>query len=158
MKLQKETKQFVRTIAVGTVILSVLMVAVFLLLGRFDWTVLVGAVWGTCFAVLNNLLMALGVQKAAALSARELRSQPKEEKAAQATDADEDDEKEKEIPDIGKPARASMQTSYTLRMLMMVVACVLAYVIPFIHSVAGILPLLFPQLVIVIENLRQKKA
>ena len=71
MKLQDAVRKTTRTIAVGTILLSVVMVGVFALLNRFDWTVVTGAVWGAVFAVLNFFLMAVSVQSAADLAASE---------------------------------------------------------------------------------------
>lgn len=51
-------------VAMGTCVLSVLMLAVYLIGGWFNYTVLLGAVWGTCFAVLNFFLLGMSVQRA----------------------------------------------------------------------------------------------
>ena len=50
-------------IAGWVVVLSVVMVAVFLACGAFDWTVAAGALLGSAAAVLNFFLMGLTVQK-----------------------------------------------------------------------------------------------
>lgn len=47
-----------------TVILSLLMQAVFLIIGKWDYTVLLGNLLGGTAAVLNFLLMGIGVQNA----------------------------------------------------------------------------------------------
>lgn len=47
-----------------TVVLSVLLQSVFLAIGRWDYTVLLGNVWGGTLNVLNFFLMGLSVQKA----------------------------------------------------------------------------------------------
>ena len=59
MKVQPAVRQETRKIALGTGILAILMVAVFLILRRFDWTVLTGALLGWAAAVGNFFLMAL---------------------------------------------------------------------------------------------------
>lgn len=56
----KETKY----IAVWVIILSVIMEAVFLVIGMWDYKVLLGNIWGAAIAVLNFLLMGITVQKA----------------------------------------------------------------------------------------------
>ena len=65
MKVQAPVKTETRRIAVGVAVLSALMLIVFVLIGRFDWTVLWGTLLGGGYAVLNFFLMALTVQHAA---------------------------------------------------------------------------------------------
>ncbi len=63
-KVDKAVKAETIYIAVWVLILSALMQAVFLLIGRWDYTVLCGNLLGGGAAVLNFFLMGLGVQKA----------------------------------------------------------------------------------------------
>ena len=56
----KETKY----IAIWVIIFSVLMEAVFLIIGRWDYTVILGNLLGAVAAVLNFFLMGLTVQNA----------------------------------------------------------------------------------------------
>ncbi len=58
----RETKY----IAIITLLLSVIMEAVFLLLGKWDISVLLGNVWGAIGAICNFLLMGITVQNALA--------------------------------------------------------------------------------------------
>ncbi|MBE7019616.1 MAG: hypothetical protein E7413_07065 [Ruminococcaceae bacterium] len=53
-----------RYIAVVTFVLSVLMESVFLILGKWDISVLLGNIWGALGAVCNFLLMGITVQNA----------------------------------------------------------------------------------------------
>ena len=138
------------------------MVLVFLLVRKFDYTVLLGAIWGTFAAVLNFFLMALSVQRMAeAMSGVSLPYY--EEKDAQAEDADhvpKKDEPKKdisaEVPEI-KQAKRRMQASYTGRMLLMGAAGILGILLPFFHSLAALLPFLFPQFVVVANKLIIRK-
>lgn len=57
-----------RFIAVVVLILSALMQAVFLIIGKWDYTVLLGNLWGAALAVANFFLMGLTVQKAIGLA------------------------------------------------------------------------------------------
>jgi len=66
----KETK----FIAFSTLILSALMQAVFLIIGKWDITVLFGNLLGGGFAVLNFFLMGLTVQKAVMLDEKEAKN------------------------------------------------------------------------------------
>lgn len=135
--------------AVGVTILSVLMVGIFLIIGMFDTTVLLGAVLGTAFAVLNFFLMALGVQKAAEVM-NGVQLPPEEEPAEGEEPAD------KPLSPEAARAKQKIQLSYTGRMLMTVVFAIVALLVPGIHPVAALLPLLFPRIVITIQGLGQK--
>ena len=66
----KETKY----IAGGVLILSALMQAVFLMIGKWDYTVLLGNLLGGGTAVLNFFLMGLTVQKAINKEEKEART------------------------------------------------------------------------------------
>ena len=56
MKVQQAVRTETKKIAQGVILLSVLMISVFLILGRFDYTVLLGAMLGSLAAVANFLL------------------------------------------------------------------------------------------------------
>ena len=60
-------RQGTRFIAVVELILSVLMQAVFLIIGKWDYTVLLGNVYGAALAVGNFFLMARTVEKSVSL-------------------------------------------------------------------------------------------
>ena len=102
-------------VAIWTVILSVLMNAVFLILGRWDLTVLWGSLWGSFAAVLHFFLLGIGVQIAVS----------------------------KEDP---KDAKKVIQLSHTLRFLLWGVMAILGVTVPLFHSVAAVVPLLFPRI------------
>ena len=65
MKIQPAVREQTKAVAVGVCILTALMVGVFLVIGKFDWTVLTGALLGAATGIANFFLMALTVQKAA---------------------------------------------------------------------------------------------
>ena len=151
MKVQPTVRKETMRIAKGTIILSVVMLLVFALLKRFDYTVLLGAVMGTSVAILNFFLMALSVQKAAELmNGVEMPPEPDEE--------EEDDGKDHTppVPEIAQ-AKQKMQLSYTGRMLMMGAAGILGLTLPCFHAVATVVPFLFPRLIIFIWNFTQNK-
>lgn len=56
-------KRDIKYIALVVVILTVLMEAIFLIIGKWDLTVLFGGLLGAATATLNFVLMALGIQK-----------------------------------------------------------------------------------------------
>ena len=64
LNVQKAILDETRHIAVGVMAADVVMCSIFLLLGQFDHTVVLGALWGSLFAVGNFFFMGLGVQKA----------------------------------------------------------------------------------------------
>ena len=66
MKIQEATRRETAHIALGTLAFSAVMNLVFLLLGRWDITVLWGTLLGGGFAVLNFFLLGLSIQRLAA--------------------------------------------------------------------------------------------
>ena len=140
IRVQETVRKETLRIAAGTAVLTVLMVAVFLLLGMFDWTVLLGAVYGCFFAVLNFFLMALAVQKAAeSMNGVQL---PPEEEVPEGEEAP-----EKPLSPQAQEAKKRMQLSYHLR---------IGVAAPCFHAVAALVPLLFPRLVIMVIGFTQK--
>lgn len=104
-----------RYIAMVEVIFTVLMEAIFLIIGKWDVTVLLGGILGALTAILNFFLMALSVVKAVG----------KEQKEASGT----------------------MKVSHSMRMLMLVVICAVAALLPGVFNlIAVIVPLLFPSI------------
>ena len=65
MKIQQATRKETLHIAVGTLAFSAVMELVFLLLKRWDLSVLWGNLLGGCFAVVNFFALGLTVQKMA---------------------------------------------------------------------------------------------
>ena len=63
-KIDETVRRMTLYIASWTAVFSVLMQAVFLCIGKWDYTVLLGNLWSGFFAVLNFLLMGMTVQKA----------------------------------------------------------------------------------------------
>ena len=148
MKIQPAVKRETKKIALGTGILTVLMIAVFLILRRFDWTVITGALLGYAAAVGNFFLMALTVQKAA----DEMKPIPQPEAPEDEPDPDED-EKEAPLSEDAKRGKQRIQLSYTLRMFGLGAIAILGVTLPWFQSVAVLLPMLFPRIVIAVEGL-----
>ena len=151
MKIEPTVRKETLRIAKGTAILSVIMVLVFALLKKFDYTVLLGALLGTCTAVLNFFLLGLSVQKAADMM-----------KGVEMPPEPEEDENGEQPPAPPPPAEVTqakqrMQLSYTGRMIMQGAVGILALSLPCFHAVATVLPLLFPRLMIHLWNLQQNK-
>ena len=154
MKIQPAVKTETTRIAIGTSILGVLMLAVFLLIGKFDITVLLGAILGCAAAIGNFFLLALSVQKAAE-KMNGVRLPSYEEAEAQMTEDDE----ELPVPDAPEiqQAKKAMQTSYTFRLFILAIVGILGLTLPCFHAVATVVPFLFPRIVIFIYGLINKK-
>ncbi|MBE6626754.1 MAG: hypothetical protein E7628_06200 [Ruminococcaceae bacterium] len=67
MKLEKEVKQNIYKIAVGSLLCSIAVVLVFLAFGRLDYTVFIGTAVGYLYAVGNFFFMCVGITNALAL-------------------------------------------------------------------------------------------
>ena len=109
--IMKETKH----IAVGVLLGDAVMIAVFAILRKLDYTVFLGTLLGSAAAVLNFFVMGVRAQKAMADPDR---------------------------------ARLIIQRSYTTRMLGMVAVMALGVAAPCFHTVAVIVPFLFPSITI----------
>ena len=66
MKVDKTVKKETLYIACFGIVLSMLMQSVFLIIGQWHYSVLLGNLWGYAAAVSNFLLLGLTVQKAVA--------------------------------------------------------------------------------------------
>lgn len=152
MKIQEPVKQETKKIAIGVAILSLLMVLVFVAIGRFDLTVLWGTLLGGGFAVLNFFLMALTVQQAAEqMNGVTL---PPEENEEETTEGE---EKQKQEPyPQQKKIRGIVQKSYILRMVLMAVVAVAAVKLPVFNAVPAIIAFFFPRIVITALPMIQK--
>ncbi len=155
MKVQPAVQAETKKMALGVGVLTALMIAVFLILRRFDYTVLLGAMLGACAAVGNFFLMALTVQKVT----DGMPVLPKRDE--ETAEGEEDAEKEQPLSDEAKQAGKKMQLSFLLRLLMLGGVAVLAITAPAFHPWAALLPMLFPRLVIALRSLfenQQKEA
>ena len=95
----------------------------FAALKKFDYTVPLGAVWGSAFAFLNVYLLALRVQK-----------------VADSEDADK------------KIAQNRLRSSYFGRMMLMVFAIVVGVIVPWFHYISALIPFLIPQPVMMLRR------
>lgn len=64
MKIDKTVIKETKYITFFVVILSILMQAVFLIIGKWDYTVLLGNIYGAAIAIFNFFAMGLFIQKA----------------------------------------------------------------------------------------------
>lgn len=149
MKVQPAVRQETAKVGLGTAILSALMVAVFALLGRLDYTVVLGTLLGACAAMLNFFLMALSVQQAAEdMHGVHVPPEPEQEEEGQ------DAPSAEPVPEIQR-AKRRMGLSYTGRMLMLAVVAILALSLDCFHPIPAALALLFPRLTVSVEGFLQ---
>ncbi|MBR0218823.1 MAG: hypothetical protein IJQ33_06460 [Clostridia bacterium] len=154
MKVQPAVQAETKKMALGVGVLTVLMIAVFLVIRQFDYTVLLGAILGCAAAVGNFFLMALTVQKVTG----DMPVLPKREEETEET---EEEEKEQPLSDEAMQAGKQMQLSFLLRLLMLGGVAALAVTAPIFHPWASLLPMLFPRIVIALRTLfdnKQKEA
>lgn len=153
MKVQPAVAAETKKMALGVGVMTALMVAVFLILGKFDYTVLLGAVLGAGAAVGNFFLMALTVQKVT----DDMPVLPPREAPEENENDEETEEKEQTLSDEARQAGKKMQLSYTLRMFLIAGIAALAITVPVFNPWAALIPLLFPRIVIAIRSLLENK-
>ena len=124
-KLNGIVKKETIYITAWVIILSVLMQSIFLIIGAWDYKVLLGNILSASGAVVNFLLLGITVQKAVL--------------------------KDKD------GAKKLIKFSQTMRLLLMVVIAVISATVPVFNIWAGIIPLLFPRIAILIRPLFNKK-
>ncbi len=124
-QLDATVKQETLFVAGFTTVLSVLLQAIFLIGGWWDYTVLLGNLLGAAAAVGNFLLLGLTVQTALG----------------------------KDTDEIKKRIRLSQ----SLRMLLLFVVALIAYLVPVFHIVATVIPYLFPRIAVTIRSARLKQ-
>ena len=146
MKIEPAVQAETKKIAVGTGILTALMIAVFLVLRQFDWRVLTGAALGYLTTVGNFFAMAMTVQGVT----NSMPALPKQE-----PDETEETDEKKDAPlsDEAKQAGKKMQASFVIRMLLIgAIAAVAVTQTQIFNPWAALLPLLFPNILITLRR------
>ncbi len=106
----KETKR----IAVGTVIMLVVMLAVYAVLGKFTVGVLLGGLLGSAYAIFNFFMLGMTLQKASSMTDQQM-------------------------------AHMKVRSSYSTRMIGMLILAVVAFALPFVEGIPCLIALLFPR-------------
>lgn len=106
----KETKR----IGVGTVIMLVVMLAVYAVLGKFTVSVLLGGLLGSAYAIFNFFMLGMTLQKAASMTDQQM-------------------------------AHMKVRSSYSTRMIGMLILAVVAFALPFVEGIPCLIALLFPR-------------
>lgn len=118
-KTQESIRKEIRRIVIGQVILLTVMLVVYACIGRFSTAVLLGGVIGSACAVFNFCLLGRTVQRVASLP-----------------------------PENAELARMQMKSSYSTRMVVMLLVMVVCFALPFVDGLAAVIPLVFPRLTI----------
>ena len=106
----KETKR----IAVGTVIMLVVMLAVYAVLVKFTVGALLGGLLGSAYAIFNFFMLGMTLQKAASMTDQQM-------------------------------AHMKVRSSYSTRMIGMLILAVVAFALPFVEGIPCLIALLFPR-------------
>ena len=147
MKIEPAVQAETKKIALGTAILTVLMIAVFLVLRQFDWRVLTGAALGYLATVGNFFAMAMTVQGVT-------NSMPVLPRQEQDETEETDEKKNAPLSDEAKQAGKKMQASFVIRMLLIGAIAALAVTQTQVFNPwAALLPLLFPNIIITLRRL-----
>ena len=128
MKPQEAVVKETGHIAIGTLILTAVMLIVFAVIGRFSLNVLFGGLYGCALAVANFFFLGMTVKRVA-------ESAPK----LQGEEAD---------PDAVKLAKLKMRQSYMLRMLLGAGLLIVALAVLKLNWIACVCPLIFPRITI----------
>ena len=151
MTVQPEVKKQTIQVAVGTALLSCLMLIVYALLGKFTWQAVLGALLGTAAVSFSFFLLGLSVQKAAEATWQNASKAPapQEDEEASAGDPLPGEENTRaKATEVDQATRRSLQLSYTGRLLMLAAVAVLGWLLPCFDGVATVLPMLFPRIVL----------
>ena len=118
-------------LAIGEAIAAALISVVFLLIGKFNYSVVTGAVLGGAVTVINFFILSVGINRAI--------NKFVEERGKDEMDEEEADKYAKEH---GMTVQNAMMKSYMLRMFLMIGALVLAGVSGWFDIIATVIPLL----------------
>ena len=132
MKPQEAVVKETGHIAIGTLILTAVMLIVFAVIGRFSLNVLFGGLYGCALAVANFFFLGMTVQRVAE-SAPKLQG-------------------EEAYPDAVKLAKLKMRQSYMLRMLLGAGLLIVALAVLKLNWIACVCPLIFPRITISVMN------
>lgn len=154
----------------GEIITSLVTIAVYLAIGRFDYTVVTGALLGSLVIILNFIFLTVSVNRAfdrvlegasfpaeAKPTAAEPVSETKED------DADGEDESSEQEDEIARFARenegklsAAIRISYILRTVSMLGALVIAIITKKFDIIALVIPLFMQRPLLTISALTKK--
>ena len=133
-------------ILIGELIVSLIVCAVYLIIGKFSYKVVTGVALGTLVTVLNFLFLSISTNKAF-------------DKAMEARGTKEMDEDE--IEEFAESQKAQLQNavklSFILRTFSMMGALILAFVLEQFDVIATLIPLVMLRPIITVESLIRAK-
>ncbi len=160
MRFDPAVRKQIMAVSVGTLLLAVLMIGVFLVIGKFEWTVLTGAALGSLTGIANFVLMAVTIQKAAD-SVQPFTPEQIEEMDRREEEAEEpltgSFTKGSTMSESARRSQRRIQLSYALRMLGMGAMAIIGAALPWFNTYAFLISLLFPTIMIRVIGLMSRK-
>ena len=148
MNSSKIPKKEALILTVGEIIVSAVTVAVYLLIKKYDYTVLLGAALGCVLAIANFIFLSVSVNRAVDRAIESEEFEKLKAAAREKQESGEDDEQEEN----GDAARFAQQNqmqiqnavklSYAVRTASMIAALVLAFITKKFDIIATVVPLL----------------
>ena len=132
-------------LAGGELVVSVGIVAVFFLLGKFDWRVLTGCLVGSLLTVLNFLILSVSINRAVDRVMAGQNGALSEEDAAKFG--------EMHSAQIQKTVKAS----FLFRQIMLVAVLVAVFLLDVCNVIASLVPLLFFRPILTVREIFRKK-
>ena len=171
--MNKENKIPVRELCfltVGEAVTSLAIVAVYLIIGKFDYTVALGAALGSLVIVLNFLFLTLSVNRAldnvlagADFSNADLTPSKDIDGTVDAVDGEEEsygEEKNDEISKFAKQNEArlanAIRLSYIVRTVTMIAALILAIITKKFNLIALVIPLFMQRPLLTVAAMTKK--
>lgn len=160
MKIDPAVKKTTLQIAAGVLVGTGIMFLVFAMLGKLDYTVILGGLLGDVAAVGNFFLMGLAVQKAAqgAADSAPAEAEAQDEEADQTGEGVESSTGVNQSPmtEAEKRMKRQIQASYSLRMGLLILLALCAALLPCFHVIAFAVPLVMPRIVILLLSFRKQ--
>ena len=146
MKKTKLPYYEIFTLLIGEIIVSLVICAVYLILGDFDYKVVTGASLGTLVTVINFLYLAIVTTKAVDnfLMLRGDKEMTEEENAAF-------------VAEHQARIQNKIKVSYIIRTVSMLIALVLAFILDFFAVIATLVPLLLYRPITIVAALIKRK-
>ena len=155
----------------GEIVTGIIIISVYLLIGKFDYTVITGALLGGLVTVLNFLFLAITVNRAVdkILAERDFTKsesdEPHNTAYSDSSDTDTDEAPDVEADDAAarfarqheKKLQASIKLSYIVRTLTMIGALVAALVTKQFNVIATVIPLFMLRPLLTISEMTKRK-
>lgn len=148
MKKSKIPKQETFTLIIGELIVSLIVAAVFLLIGRFDVTVLLGVILGSAVTVFNFLFLSVSVNKV-------IDKYLEEDKLR--TDGRTEEENQKFVNEHAMAIQNATTRSFMIRTVSMLAALVAAFLTELFNPIATVIPLLMLRPMLYVLELIKRK-